>query len=226
MNLIGISGLAGAGKSTAAKVLVSEFGFVEVSLADPIKRICRDVFQFADEQLWGPSEMRNAPDPRYFVANVDGKPHFLTPRHALQTLGTEWGRDCYGNVWVDIAIRTAESLLEGTYAYDFDAPDGYDAAKECPWIYHRTYGLHRARGFRMKGVVIPDVRFKNEVDAIRTAGGKIWYIDRPGAGLAGAAGAHASENSLGDEFNPDAFIKNAGTLDDFKATICNIARHE
>ena len=43
------------------------------------------------------------------------------------------------------------------------------------------------------GVVFSDVRFINEVDAIRAAGGMVWKIERPEAGLAGTAGQHASE---------------------------------
>src|SRR5262249_21718742 len=128
MSVIGICGRAGAGKDTAADVLVKEFGFVKVSLADPLKRICREVFAFTEEQLWGPSECRNEPDKRYrrrpsgydangrpidkcgclrenkraFMDAEDYRDHlpcpavfsgdeFLTPRHALQQLGTEWG---------------------------------------------------------------------------------------------------------------------------------------
>jgi hypothetical protein len=46
---------------------------------------------------------------------------------------------------------------------------------------------------RYKGVVISDVRFKNEVDAIFKAGGSVWRIERPGAGLQGVAAKHVSE---------------------------------
>jgi hypothetical protein len=114
MNLIGISGLAGAGKDTAAEILVKEFGFVRVALADPIKRICKEVFEFTDEQLWGSSERRNAVDERYLRGWLCARSvsAFLTPRYALQTLGTEWGRDCYPDVWIDIAIRTANGRRE------------------------------------------------------------------------------------------------------------------
>ena len=37
------------------------------------------------------------------------------------------------------------------------------------------------------------MRFLNEVDAIRAAGGHVWKIERPGAGLSGAEAQHASE---------------------------------
>lgn len=55
----------GSGKSTVANTLIEKFGFVQVGLADPMRRFCQEVYQFSDNQIWGPSEYRNAPDKRY-----------------------------------------------------------------------------------------------------------------------------------------------------------------
>ena len=95
--IIGLIGKAGSGKSTAARILCTRLNATEVSLADPIKRIARDLFGFTERQLWGPSECRNA---------VDGRFGALTPRHALQTLGS-WGREMHEGIWVDAALRLA-----------------------------------------------------------------------------------------------------------------------
>jgi hypothetical protein len=245
MNIIGIAGRAGAGKDTAASTLVTEFGFIKVSLADPLKRICKEVFAFTDEQLWGPSECRNAPDPRFRrrPSGYDAKgrpidrcacpegsfrgpedyrdhlpcpkmfagPEFLTPRHALQSLGTEWGRSCYPDVWVDYVIKTARLVLEPHD--DGDANGWYARYDARSGLCGREFPSNRARG-----VVIPDVRFPNEVAAIRAAGGKIWLIERPCVGLEGEAGAHISEHAI-DEFDPDGRIVNYGRLEDLAAII-------
>lgn len=96
--LIALAGRAGCGKNTAAKLL----GGVEVSFADPLKKFCGEVFDFSREQLYGPSSERNRPDPRW-----DG----LTPRQALQTLGTEWGRACHPDVWARAGVRRALAVL-------------------------------------------------------------------------------------------------------------------
>lgn len=40
---------------------------------------------------------------------------YLTPREALQTLGTEWGRGRYRNLWIDNALREAH-FLSKTYS--------------------------------------------------------------------------------------------------------------
>jgi hypothetical protein len=184
MNIIGITGRAGAGKDTAADVLVERFGFVKVALADPIKRICRDVFAFTDEQLWGASEKRNAPDERY--RRADGS--FLTPRYALQTLGTGWARACYENVWIDYAIKSATEFLEAGAA----------------------------------GVVIPDVRFPNELAAIRAAGGRIWRIERA-TYTSESFRDHVSETSL-DGFEVDVTIENDGSLSQLLTAVGYIFR--
>lgn len=91
-------------------------------------------------------------------------PSDLSPRIALQTLGTEWGRQ---SVTQDIWIK---------------------------------YAIHRAMGEILKGdvngVVISDVRFLNELEAILNVGGKLLHIERPVAkekSLAVGVTAHASE---------------------------------
>lgn len=204
--LIGICGLAGSGKDTSADHLVRKHRFVKVSFADPLKRVAKDIYAFSDEQLWGPSAMRNAPDKRYVrelherhdwqddaatggfrctrcdLLGGQATPQcvvYLTPRYCLQQLGTEWGRRCYPSTWVDYAIRTAGRLRSGE-CVKYSAKEGIT---EVPFTYFEAAG----------GVVIPDVRFQNEIDAIRGAGGKVLRVVRDGAGLTGAAGLHPSE---------------------------------
>jgi hypothetical protein len=224
--LVGICGQAGSGKSTVAQFLVKHHGFIELGLADPLKRFVQDVFDFTNEQVWGPSEFRNAEDKRYiqkevcdsFTCPCCGKSYpypitnlvkcagcgdvagncyydeqtlktrqqFLTPRYTLQTLGTEWGRNCYPQVWVDYAIRIHKKLQEGNYSYD---------QKRGLFPISFLVGPSGARGvFKPKtNVVISDVRFLNEVRGIKNAGGQVWHISRPGAdGKVGVSG-HASE---------------------------------
>jgi hypothetical protein len=197
--LVGICGQAGSGKDTVADFLCRHHGFVKVAFADPMKRFVQDVFDMSDAQIWGPSEGRNAPDSRYPRCpwelsreehqHNDNCKDTLTPRYALQTLGTEWGRNCYPNIWVEYAIRIHEQLQGGGYGYDqrrglftvsyLDSPRPYDHGE--PMMSAKT------------NVVISDVRFKNEVEGIRKAGGDVFRITRPGAdGGVGVAG-HASE---------------------------------
>lgn len=213
--ILGISGVAGAGKDTVADMLVKK-GWVKVSLADPLKRICKDVFAFSDEQLWGPSECRNIPDERYPRWSTYGKllPHTvihksLTPRRALQLCGTEFGRACYPNVWINYALRMAKEILDGGYVYTpqsgLVSEYGHPNAPKLPYI----------------GVVIPDVRFRNEMDAILAAGGKLVRIVRSVAGLSGDAGQHVSETEqakVPDEFF-DQILRNDFSLDALQSQV-------
>lgn len=202
MNIIGISGLAGSGKDTAADFLLERDGFVKISLADPIKRFAMDVWEFSEEQLWGESKCRNSPDYRYNLCND----HYLTPRLVLQHIGTEGGRAIDSDVWIRYAIRTAARLLEDP-DLSYTQRDGLELNPE-------------ARG-DTKAVVIPDCRFINEIRHIKSAGGKLLRVVRPGAGLAGAFGSHQSEAEMSEipDIVFDEVINNVGTLDDLKKRV-------
>lgn len=232
--IIGISGQAGSGKDTAADILVRSRSFASVAFADPMKRIARDVYKFSFDQLWGPSEARNAPDEQYprehgpyvdqtcaccglytgactlleAMALSKARPCFLTPRFALQMLGSEWGRKCYPNTWVDYLIDVAQKLsVEGGYSYSKGGGLSHDWHPGDP-NWHTS-------------VVVPDVRFENEIAALRKVGAKLIRIVRPGAGLAGAAGQHGSEteqNNIPDSLF-DGVIKNVGTLEDLRMLV-------
>jgi hypothetical protein len=175
--IIGICGLSGSGKDAAGKFLVERHGFVRVAFADIMKRICMEVFDFTEEQVWG--EGKNVPDKRYpragfhpigpeqrigktgMVAQEIIPSECLTPRLALQKLGS-WGRECYPDVWAEKALRDANTILDKCVDYN------------------KLVGPVHAFSRDYDGVVITDVRFKNEIAAIKKAGGKVVRILRPG----------------------------------------------
>ena len=183
--IIGLSGQARTGKDTFANYIVKDYRFVRIGLADPMKRFCKEVFDFTDEQLWG--DRRDHGDLRYNrnSREIGTDPtlkivmhDLLTPRYALQTLGTEWGRNCYENVWIEYGIRIAKELID----------DGYATYSEKEGLVHQE----KDQGL-IGGVVFSDLRFKNEFDAVRKAGGILVRIKREGyEGEVGITG-HASE---------------------------------
>jgi len=234
MNIIGIAGRAGAGKDTVADLLVKNHSFVKVACADAMKKFCQEMFDFSTDQLWGPSSRRNEPDKRYprshewtpiardlkvcdccgvnnerrFNKISDEVPQcFLTPRFALQQLGSEWGRRMYPDVRINKVIAAASALL-GNRNVDDDEHGVFFT------YYSAERGIHRQHhGYEwndygrpevtvgeplppkpIAGVVVSDIRFDNELAAVRAAGGRIWY--RPGGGLEGPAGQHGSERAL------------------------------
>lgn len=77
---------------------------------------------------------------------------------------------------------------------------------------HFSRRLWLPRGSRL---IVPDVRYLHDVDAVRRAGGVIWKIDRPVLRL-----HHNFEDHL-DAIQPDATIVNDGSLHELK---CKVVR--
>lgn len=88
--IIGLVGAKRSGKTTISEHLVDEYGFQRLRFAEPIKEMLKTM-GLTHEQVDG--SMKEEP-----LAILCGK----TPRYAMQTLGTEWGRDLIGqDLWVN-----------------------------------------------------------------------------------------------------------------------------
>jgi hypothetical protein len=75
------------------------------------------------------------------------------------------------------------------------------------------------RAGRHENVVITDVRFDNEAQAIVDAGGEVWRVTRPGwRCLADDAAAHQSEAGVSDHLIART-IDNSGSLDDLRSQL-------
>ena len=238
--IIGISGKAGAGKDTMADMLVNKHMFIKVSLADVMKRICKEIFDFSDEQLWGPSKYRNEPDIRY--------------RRKPYRYDTVRGNSPNGKAYEDITDLEDQRVFN---ALDVD-PDsspifltpryalqtfGTDWARDCYediWVsyafrvadkilnegYHYSQKSGLWRGIatsmpgRYEGVIIPDCRFPNEITQIKAKGGRVIRIKR-NTSIQGKEAQHASEtaqDSMPDSFF-DAVVQNYGTLKELAETV-------
>jgi len=104
--IIGICGLIGHGKDTAAGFLIEE-GFHRISFAGVLKDACANVFGWDRELLEGSTdesrEWRETPD-EWWSARLD-IPDF-TPRLALQQVGTDVLRThCHPDIWVAACER-------------------------------------------------------------------------------------------------------------------------
>ncbi len=97
--LIGFVGYARAGKSTAATYLQDAHGFERARIADPLKNMLRAV-GLTDREVEG--DRKEEP-----LELLSGR----TPRHAMITLGTEWGRNMIGGAfWANAWRRRIEEL--------------------------------------------------------------------------------------------------------------------
>lgn len=69
--------------------------------------------------------------------------------------------------------------------------------------------------------VVSDVRYRNEVDALKELGAIVVRVEREGAGLTGDAARHDSETEL-DGLEPDHVLQNAGTLDALRGSVASL----
>lgn len=184
MFVIGVTGLAGSGKTEVAKHLISRYGFARVRFADTLKKMIR-ALGLTTRHVDG--DLKEKP-----CALLDGK----TPRWAMQTIGTEWGRRLISeNLWVKAWEKTArKSLKKGV------------------------------------SIVADDVRFQNEVAMIRSLGGVVINVTRPGHTVSAAPiqikwwevwrwfgdRQHASETL---RVEPDIELVNDGSLDHLRVQL-------
>lgn len=145
--IIGFTGPAGSGKSTAANYLVESHGFMFVKFAGPLKAMIRTLC----DQMLVPMHDREA--------MIEGETKDIhadalnmhTPRYAMQTLGTEWGRNCMGeDFWVNVTRQRIQNEYE-------NSPPSFKPR-----------------------IVLDDVRFENEAALIRELGGTVVHIEGRG----------------------------------------------
>ncbi len=184
--IISITGNMGVGKDTMADYIVSKYGFVKISMADPFKRIAQDIYEFSDEQLWGPSSARNMDDTRY--PREDGT--FLTARIVTQLLGSELSRLAYPETWIVYMERVIKKIQAG-------------------YFYSEKQGVYEVPGKKSEyvGIVINSCRFKNEIEGLKKIGAVALRLKRPAIDnavfLKAGIGNHVSESeqlALTDDF--------------------------
>ena len=90
------------------------------------------------------------------------------------------------------------------------APDVWVRSME-RWLAMNTHGGQK--------VVIPDVRFPEEPDAILRWGGEVWLVRRDGAGASGSGADHVSEHALDGATGFSATIDNNGSLADLREKV-------
>lgn len=175
--IISLTGNMGVGKDTMADYMVLQYGFVKISMADPFKRIAKEIYEFSDEQLWGPSSARNMDDTRY--PRADGT--FLSARIVTQLLGSELSRLAYPETWIVYMQRIVKKIKAG-------------------YFYSEKEGAYEMPGKKSDyaGIIISSCRFRNETQAIKEMGGIAVRLKRPAISvddfLKAGVGNHVSES--------------------------------
>lgn len=192
---------SGHGKDFCGYWVMANLGFVRVAFGDPLKRLCKSIFQFSKMSLWGDPELRNTrvyidwKDAQYrMVWNLDDWLFKLTnlsikekaeykrvveqwftdlakranefdgemsPRLALQLLGTEYGRSFRKDIWISYLLgEVIPSIKEGQ---DYTQLMGLiDQSPSPPY----------------NGAIITDCRFLNELEGVQKYNGSVVKIVR------------------------------------------------
>ena len=123
-------GKMGSGKTTAAKYLVEEYGFVKLSFADPVKIASAQMLNQLSTYLsvYG---MTNRQHQEWTLESIDSAKKNPIIRHLLQFVGTELGREFIGheNIWIDMLLRDAQHL-QNVVNDDLRFPNEAEALRE------------------------------------------------------------------------------------------------
>ena len=182
--IIGISGKAGSGKDTAAKMLEVLYANPDISYEDFANKKYKN---FADIQIV------------HFADSLKETTQVLFRIGEWET-NTQEGKKTTIN-WIG---KTVRELLQGIGQGLRDAID-FDI-----WVkilFANTNGW--------SNYIIADVRYPNEVKAIKERNGILLRIDRKGAG----AGNHSSETALDDYKEWDVHIENNGSIENLFETM-------
>lgn len=166
MSILGIAGPKGSGKDTAAAYLQRYFtNSVTHAFAEPVKRVCQQLYLLSEEQLYD-AVAKETVDDRWG----------LTPRRMFQQIGTDYVRN-----QID------------------------------PEFWTKHFELWYSKQQQNESfVLVPDVRFQNEVDLIHKLGGKVIYVYRPF--IHHNLDQHESETGATELQNIDYTVNNCGTL--------------
>ena len=177
--IIGISGKAGSGKDTAAKMLEVLYANPAISYEDFVNKRYKN---FADIQIV------------HFADTLKETAQVLFRIGEWET-NTQEGKKTTIN-WIG---KTVRELLQGIGQGLRDAIDPNLWVKI---LFANTEGW--------SNYIIADVRYPNEVYAIKERNGILLRIDRKSAG----AGNHSSETALDNYKEWDVHIENNGSIED------------
>lgn len=107
MVLIGLMGKKYSGKDTASDIIVSNYNFKKISFAEPLKKICMELFNFSQEQM---ETKKETIDERWNT----------TPRTVLQYIGTEVFRKDINKIIPHIENNFWVKSLEYNYIGKYD----------------------------------------------------------------------------------------------------------
>jgi hypothetical protein len=219
--IILLAGPASSGKDTVGAYLATHYNAVTIGQADPMKRFVRDVFGFSINQLWGPSEARNA-EAEFSDDEVDDFFRRFN-QHDLQLIADVVPPEDRDNAirlfdgWVAKIFKHAHengNKLSARYVLQKLGTDWGRLVSRDMWSlyaikvakallagdasYSREHGLVPSVGTSYDYAVITDGRFRNELVNVLATNGLTVLVNRKVQALEGDLGKHKSETELAD----------------------------
>lgn len=97
--IVGVCGLKGHGKDTAVQILQNKYGFTRLAFADGVKKVVAEILHVPLWWLHDPAKKEELHVP-------SGK----TYRQWMQLMGTEVGRNIWGDAWINWWKGEVENL--------------------------------------------------------------------------------------------------------------------
>jgi hypothetical protein len=205
MTIISVSGKKASGKDTLANLLVKKHGFTKISLADPLRDLCCKVFDI----------------PMEWFLDRDKKDSSMPSTIELDYKQLDNIADYVENNWGFVVTNEMREQMDLSYGVELETPRDIlkfvgtellrKHLRDDLWI---VLALSRIKDIGQK-VVVADVRFDNERDVFRRAGGTLVLIKRPDVEV---EDNHISEDT-GDEEQYDTIFNNIASLNMFEADV-------
>lgn len=207
---IALTGLAGAGKDTVADTLVTHAGFSKLAFADALRAEVAHAFALGDQYgILSDRSSKELPHPLLTMARCNA-PEFVGRVAAIE--------DAWMNSEFLHRQYSPRRILQwwGTEYRRAQQPNY--------WSTKVALAVARMHANDQERVVITDCRFPNEATAVRTMGGEIWQVTRPGQPV--VEGGHASQTD-GSALQPDAALVNGSDIDGLRHSVLRLlqARH-
>lgn len=184
--ILGLTGLAGHGKTDVAKLLAEKSGFMKIALADPVKRAAAGIYGLPVEVFYeGGSQ-----NPEFCRNTTVIAPYNLTIRQMMRGVGDAMKTQHGGDFWINITKCEIQRHLEADPNITGFIIEDIRYDKDNPWGPSGS-----------------------EYDAIKSWGAKIIHVDAESrVGRTEVHNSHCSEKGV-NRLEDDIVIDNNGDLE-------------
>ena len=197
--LIGLTGAAGAGKDSVAAILCAA-QWRSAAFADALRLEISEAFAI-DQRLLTDRRHKESTTPQLSAGMASN---------------ADWLRWAAVNGYSLIQPRSPRWTMQSWGSFRRQNTADY-------WVQHVTYWAQFQRHYQPRDLVITDVRYPNEAQALRELGGHIVRVHRPGnTPLAPETARHESEQHGAIETSAE--IHNDGPLEALHAEVWRVVR--